>query len=121
MTDRTPKQQTTVSAMIDIAEEMAAQTQRTVAVRQGTCGIPATARAYALNVTVVPAGPLSFLTLWPAGFARPLASTLNSPAGQVVANAALMPAGNNGDINVFVTDATDVILDLTGYFVIGSN
>ena len=28
MTDRTPKQQATVSAMIDIAEEMAAQTQR---------------------------------------------------------------------------------------------
>jgi glucose/arabinose dehydrogenase len=100
---------------------LAAQTQRTVAVLQGTCSIPATARAYALNVTVVPAGPLSFLTLWPAGFPRPLASTLNSPAGQVVANAALMPAGTNGDINVFVTDATDVILDIVGYFVGGSN
>jgi len=67
-------------------------------------------------VTVVPSGPLSYLTLWPAGSARPLASTLNSFAGKVVANAAIVPAGSSGAVSVFVTDTTHVIVDINGYF-----
>ncbi|HXN45590.1 MAG TPA: VCBS repeat-containing protein [Bryobacteraceae bacterium] len=82
----------------------------------GACGIPATAQAYSLNVTVVPAGPLSFLTLWPAGQTRPLVSTLNSFGGTVVANAAIVPAGAAGAVSVYATDPTDVILDIDGYF-----
>ncbi len=82
----------------------------------GVCGIPATAQAYSLNVTVVPSGPLSFLTLWPTGQARPLVSTLNSFGGIVVANAAIVPAGTGGAVNVYATDPTDVILDIDGYF-----
>ncbi len=83
----------------------------------GACGIPSSARAYSLNVTVVPGGPLAYLTIWPAGVARPLVSTLNSFEGRVVANAALVPSGTNGAINVFVTNDADVILDINGYFV----
>jgi hypothetical protein len=82
----------------------------------GSCDLPATARAYSLNVTVVPEGPLSYLTLWPTGQAQPLVSTLNSWTGKVVANAALVPAGTNESISVFVTNATDVVLDTDGYF-----
>jgi hypothetical protein len=70
---------------------------------------------YSLNVTVVPQGPFSYLSLWPAGFERPLVSTLNSFDGRVVANAAIVPAGTNA-INVFVTNPADVILDINGYF-----
>jgi hypothetical protein len=33
-----------------------------------------------------------------------------------VANAAIIPAGTNGAINVFVTNPTQVILDIDGYF-----
>jgi hypothetical protein len=83
----------------------------------GLCGVPATAAAYSLNVTVVPTGGvLNYLTTWPTGQAKPLASTLNSPGGQVVANAALVPAGTNGDIGIYVSDATDVLFDINGYF-----
>ena len=85
-------------------------------VPSGSCDIPATARAYSLNVTVVPDGPLSYLTLWPTGQAQPLVSTLNSWTGKVVANAALVPAGTNDSISVFVTSPTDVVLDVNGYF-----
>src|SRR3954462_5059381 len=42
------------------------------------CAIPGTAKAYALNVTVVPQGPLSWPTLWPKGQPQPAVSTLNS-------------------------------------------
>src|ERR1019366_7665007 len=45
---------------------------------QGVCGVPVTAAAYSLNVTVVPHGPLEYLTIWPAGENRPVVSTLNS-------------------------------------------
>ena len=95
---------------------MTATSTRSFTIPQGTCGIPATAQAYSLNVTVVPSGPLSFLTLWPAGQTQPLVSTLNSFGGTVVANAAIVPAGAAGAVNVYATDPTDVILDIDGYF-----
>jgi hypothetical protein len=44
-------------------------------------------------------------------------STLNAyNPGTVVANAAIVPAGTNGAINVWVTDTTDLVLDINGYF-----
>ena len=67
-------------------------------------------------MTVVPAGPLSYLTLWPTGQTQPFVSTLNSFGGIVVANAAIVPAGADGAVSVYVTDPTDVILDINGYF-----
>ncbi len=95
---------------------MTADSTRSFAIPQGACGIPATAQAYSFNVTAVPPGPLSFLTLWPAGQAKPVVSTLNSFGGTVVANAAIVPAGAGGAVSVYATDPTDVILDIDGYF-----
>jgi len=95
---------------------MAAGQKRTYPVPQSTCSIPATARAYSLNVTVVPQGSLAYLTLWPSDRPLPLVSTLNAFDGAVVSNAAIVPAAANGSINVFVTDTTHVILDINGYF-----
>ena len=91
-------------------------TARSFAIPQGACGIPATAQAYSLNVTVAPQGPLAYLTLWPSGMAQPNVSTLNSFEGNVVANAALVPAGQNGAVSAYATNPTDVILDINGYF-----
>jgi hypothetical protein len=95
---------------------MTAGSSRTFPIAQSGCNIPSTAEAYSLNVTVVPQGPLSYLTLWPAGQAQPVVSTLNSFGGTVVANAAIVPAGDGGAVNLFVTARTDVILDIDGYF-----
>jgi hypothetical protein len=66
---------------------------------------------------VVPLGPLGYLTIWPKDQARPVASTLNSFDGRVKANAAIVPANSTGAVSVYVTDLTDVLLDLNGYFV----
>ena len=85
--------------------------------QEGGCNIPATAAAYSLNVTVVPMGRLNYLTIWPAGVdLRPVVSTLNSTDGRIKADAAIVPAGTSGAINVYVTDTTNVILDINGYF-----
>ena len=80
------------------------------------CGIPASAAAYSMNVSVVPQGPLGYLTVWPAGQPQPLASTLNSLDGRIKANAAIVPAGTNGAISVYATNPTNVILDIDGFF-----
>ena len=82
----------------------------------GACNIPATAVAYALNVTVVPSGPLTYLSIWPSGQGRPVVSTLNSD-GRLKANSAIVPAGTNGGVDVYVTNPTHLILDISGYFV----
>ena len=81
------------------------------------CGVPSTAQAYSLNVAVVPAGPLGYLTVWPAGQAQPVASTLNSLDGRIKSNAAIVPAGTGGAITVFASNPTQVVLDINGYFV----
>jgi hypothetical protein len=94
---------------------LAGGTSRSFAV-SGVCGIPSTAKAFSLNVTVVPDGPLAYLTLWPTGSAQPLVSTLNSFQGRILANAAIVPAGTNGTVSVFVTNTTHVVLDINGYF-----
>ena len=98
---------------------MSAGTTRTFNIPSNTvCGIPVSAAAYSLNVTAVTKGYLGILTIWPAGQAMPNASTLNSYATSTtaVSNAAIVPAGTAGAINVFVTDATDVVMDIDGFF-----
>jgi uncharacterized repeat protein (TIGR01451 family) len=85
------------------------------------CGVPPAVQAYSLNVAVVPVGPLGFLTLWPAGQTRPVASTLNSLDGRIKSNAAIIPAGTGGAVSVFASNATDVVLDINGYFVPASD
>lgn len=84
--------------------------------QQLSCGIPHTALAYSLNVTVVPQGTLGYLTIWPTGMSQPTVSTLNSLDGRVKANAAIVPAGAAGAISVFVSNTTNVVLDINGYF-----
>jgi len=86
--------------------------------------IPSTVAAYSLNITVVPHQPLGYLTAWPTGLTQPLTSTLNSYDGRIKANAVILPAGSstycNGcaeAVSVYVTDTSDVILDIDGYFV----
>ncbi|HLY17759.1 MAG TPA: SBBP repeat-containing protein [Bryobacteraceae bacterium] len=96
---------------------MAGATSRSFPFPEGPCGIPATAQAYSLNVTVVPHVGLGYLTIWPAGQSEPVVSTLNSLDGRIKANAAIVPAGSQGAISVFATNATDVVLDINGYFV----
>ena len=82
----------------------------------GGCNIPGSATAYSLNVTAVPRGPLGYLTIWPTGQVQPNVSTLNSPDGRVKANSAIVPGGYQGEVSVYGSDTTDLILDIDGYF-----
>jgi len=96
--------------------QMTAGSTRSFPIPSSSCGVPATAQAYSFNFTVAPPGPLNYISTWPTGLAMPLVSTLNDISGAVVANAAIVPAGSNGAISVFALKATDLIIDIDGYF-----
>src|SRR5260370_38188758 len=95
---------------------MAGGSTRDLVIPASTCGVPTTARAYSLNIGVLPLSALGYLTIWPTGVPQPFVSTLNSLNGSVVANAALVPAGNNASVSLFVTNDTHVFVDINGYF-----
>ena len=94
------------------------QGARTFNVVGGTCGIPSTAKAVVLNLTVVTPPAAGFLTLYPGDQALPLVSTLNFRAGQVRANNAIVPIGADGTLAIFngSNGTAEVVVDVVGYF-----
>jgi hypothetical protein len=87
----------------------------TVNVPASPCGPPATARAFVFNATVIPAGPLGYITMWPQGQPQPLAATLNAIDGAVTNNMAIVPT-TTGSVEVFPSDPTQLALDIFGFF-----
>ena len=104
------------------ASEAANGETRTIPVLSNTrCVLPSTALAYSLNFTVVPSRPLEYLSAWPTGNPpNPPVSILNSLTGAIVANAAVIAGGTGGSFDVFVTDTTQVIVDINGYYIAAS-
>jgi hypothetical protein len=89
----------------------------------GRGGVPATGvGAVALNVTATNPTSNSYLTVWPAGGAQPVASNLNFGIGQTVPNMVIVPVGTNGQISIYNnTGGVDVIVDVLGWFPTGSS
>jgi hypothetical protein len=85
----------------------------------GTCGLPASAKALSLNITVVSPTGGGFLSFSP-NCQTPLASTLNFTAGQTRANNAILPVDANGILTVSPAvsgnGTVQLILDVNGYF-----
>jgi hypothetical protein len=84
----------------------------------GQAGLPlAGAAAVALNVTVTSPSVGSYVTSWPAGTARPTASSLNFSAGQTVANAVTVKLGAGGRVSLFNAAGTvHLIADVAGWY-----
>ena len=89
---------------------------RNFPVLSSKCNLPHGAQAYSMNFTAVPHGPLGYLTVWPSDQQQPFVSTLNAYTGQPTANAAIVPAASNGDISAFVSNDSDLVIDVNGYF-----
>ena len=87
----------------------------------GRGGVPVDASAATVNVVAINPGAAGFFTMYPCGSARPEASTLNFAAGQTVANGATIKLGEGGKICVYTDQATDLLLDVTGYVPATSN
>jgi hypothetical protein len=100
---------------------IAGGTSRDFVIPNSACGVPATAQAYSVNITVVPMVGLGHLTVWPSGQPQAPVSTLNSWDGRAKSNSAIIPAGSGGAISIFASDTSHVVLDINGYFVPASN
>ena len=74
------------------------------------------ASAVVLNVTVTDPTAGSYLTVWPTGATRPLASNLNFVAGETVANLVEVQMGSGGDVSFYNHSGdVQVVADLEGY------
>ena len=84
----------------------------------GRAGVPATAGAVVLNVTVADPGGSGFVTVWPCdSVVPPTASNLNFVAGVTVPNVVVVPVSASGEVCVFTAEsATHLIADLNGWF-----
>lgn len=82
----------------------------------GRAGIPANATAVVLNVTVARAQTGGFVTVHPRNSSRPNAANLNHSAGEVIANTVVAKLGGNGEICMFTSAFTEMIVDVAGYF-----
>ena len=84
---------------------------------RGANGIPNSATAVVMNTTAVTPTGGSFLTVWPTGVTRPLASNLNYVPGDIVPNLVQVGIGGNGKVSLFNNaGAVNLVADLTGYF-----
>ncbi len=88
----------------------------------GACGIPETAKAVAVNITVTQSTDAGHLTLSTGGAPVPAVSTINFGAGQTRANNAVLRLAGNATgrlaARAFLLDGGTVhlLLDVTGYF-----
>ena len=84
---------------------------------RGANTIPDEASAVVMNATAVAPSAASFLTVWPTGVSRPLASNLNYVSGDVVPNLVQVGIGGNGKVSLYNgAGAVNLVADLTGYF-----
>jgi hypothetical protein len=88
----------------------------------GTCGVPASAKAAALNVTVLSSTARGNVTLWPADLTKPVTSVVNFGQAETRANNAILMLATNGagtlSAQSFLVDggSTHLIVDVAGYF-----
>jgi hypothetical protein len=82
----------------------------------GIAGLPnAGVGAVSLNVTAVDPSAAGFITVYQCG-ARPVASSLNFVAGQIVPNAVIAPVSDTGEICFYSSVNTDILADINGWF-----
>jgi hypothetical protein len=99
---------------------LAAQALRSFALA-GNCGIPATAKAVSLNVTITGPTAGGDLSLFPGGTTPPRTSTINFATSQTRANNAVLRVASDGKatlsvLNGMASGTVHLILDVNGYF-----
>lgn len=85
----------------------------------GTCGVPSTAWAVSLNLTVTQPTAQGYVRVFAGGTPTPLTSSVNYAAGVTRANNAVVALGTAGDLTAVANQASGsvhLILDVNGYF-----
>jgi len=84
----------------------------------GRGGVPASGvSAVVMNLTAVSPTAGTYVTAWPAGQARPLASNVNVVAGQTAPNLVTVAVGAGGKVNLYnLAGAVHLVADVAGWF-----
>jgi hypothetical protein len=84
----------------------------------GRGGIPSSGvSAVVMNVTATAPTAASFITVYPAGVARPNASSLNTVTGWTGANSVTVAMGTGGQVDLYNNaGTTHLIADVVGYY-----
>jgi hypothetical protein len=87
----------------------------------GVAGVPASGvTAVVLNVTATDPTAASYVTVYPDGQARPVASNLNFTAGQTIPNLVVVPVGADGEVDFYNNSGSvNLVADLEGYYTAG--
>ena len=83
----------------------------------GRGGVPSSGTgAVVVNVTAINPTHPGFVTVWPTGQTRPVASNLNLTPGQTVANLVIAQVGSGGKISLFNSaGSTGFVADVVGW------
>ena len=81
--------------------------------------VPAEAAGVALNVTATEAAARGFVTAYPCGTPRPPTSNVNPRVGDPTPNLVIVPTDGSRSICLFTFAATNLIVDVTGWFGFG--
>jgi len=83
----------------------------------GRGGVPGDAKAVIVNLTAVEGSVQSFVTAYPTGSPKPIASNVNFVAGEIIPNLAIVKVGTGGMITLYNNSGSvNVIVDVVGYF-----
>lgn len=86
----------------------------TVVVVDGRGGVRGPASAIVLNVTVTEPEAAGYVTVYPCGGTRPVVSNVNYAAGQTIANAVIARLGEGGQVCLFTSQPTHLVVDVDG-------
>lgn len=82
----------------------------------GETSVPAGASAVAANITAAGATSAGYLTVFPCGGDTPNTSTVNFAGGVVTPNSTIATLSADGELCVFASERTDLLIDISGYF-----
>jgi GH25 family lysozyme M1 (1,4-beta-N-acetylmuramidase) len=88
----------------------------------GLDGVPTSGvSAVVLNVTATDPTASSYVTVYPDGQTRPIASNLNFTAGETIPNLVTVPVGSDGKIDFYNNSGSvNLVADLAGYYTTAS-
>ncbi len=82
----------------------------------GPITVPATASAVALNVTSVNTSGDGYVTVWPCETERRVTANLNMYRGKIIGNNVIASIDSAGEICLWSSVGTDLVVDVTGWF-----
>ena len=83
----------------------------------GRGGVPGSGvSAVVLNVAVTKSATSGFVTIYPTGTTRPNASNVNYTSDTYVGNRVIVPVSPSGQVTLYATAPTDIIVDVSGWF-----